>query len=244
MGEIADFLITLEQMVAAVIAREHPDLDVDRHGVIRLSSLTEGSIDLACSTPYVEAGQALRIVGKVAEDGDTSRLPEEAGAPFLKLHAFNQDHGTSMEIREADNERTLLAALTPDTTVDAPAEAVFITGMTTRYGELLRIGGNPPLARIRFVDGQATSCPVDSTDLARQMAKRLYETIGVRGKGEWQVDSMKLVRFSVEELTEYRQTSLTKAFESLREVAEEHYQKIDDVNAFVADLRGREPDGE
>ena len=55
---------------------------------------------------------------------------------------------------------------------------------------------------------------------------------------------MKLRQFSIEELTEYRETSLTKAFESLREVAGKYYEEIDDIDAFVADLRGREPEDE
>ena len=65
--------------------------------------------------------------------------------------------------------------------------------------------------------------------LAREMAKRLYETIGVRGRGKWEVGSMKLHDFHIEELTEYRQTSLTNAIESLREVAEKYYEEIDDI---------------
>ncbi len=242
--EIADFLVNLEQMVAAVVAHKHPNLDIERRGVIRLSSLTEGSVDLACSTPYRETGTALRSIGSVAEDGDTARLPEEARAPFLKLLKFNHDFRTNTEIRESGGTRTRLAILTPDTRINSPAASVSISGTTTLYGELLRIGGDPPRARIRLMDGEAISCTVRSRDLARELARRLYETIGVRGKGEWETVRMKLVKFHVDELTEYRQTSLMEAIESLREVAEEHYQKIDDINAFVADLRGREPDNE
>ena len=55
---------------------------------------------------------------------------------------------------------------------------------------------------------------------------------------------MKLHSFCIEELTEYRQTSLTEAFESLSKVAAKHYADLEDVEAFVADLRGRGPEDE
>ncbi len=231
-------------MVAAVVAHKHPDLDLQKRGVLRLSSLTDGSLNLACSSPYKEAGPALREVGNVAEDGDISRLPVEARPPVLKLLKFNHNHNTSTDIREADGQRARLLRFTPDIIISVPAESATVTGTTTLYGELLRIGGNPPVARIRFIDDITKSCPVQSTDLAREMATRLYEIIGVRGKGVWEVGSMELRDFKIEQITEYRQTSLTKAFESLREVTEKYYVEIEDVNAFVADLRGRGPEDE
>ena len=80
--------------------------------------------------------------------------------------------------------------------------------------------------------------------LAREMAKRLYETIGVRGTARWATRDMSLDEFRIEELTAYRPTSLTQAMDSLGEVAGKYYEEIEDVDAFVADLRGRGPEDE
>lgn len=243
--EIADFLISVEEMVATVVSHNHPNLDFQASGVLRLSSLKDGSVDLACSSQFREAGPALREVGNVVEGGDISRLPDEARPPVLKLLKFSRDHNSFLEIREADGSRTQLLQFSPDTAVTEPAIPTYVTGTTTLYGELLRIGGdNPPTARMRFIDGMAKSCPVESTDLARSMARRLYETLGVRGKGEWEAESMQLHTFRIEQLTEYRKTSLSKAFESLSEVAAKHYADLEDVQAFVADLRGKGPEDE
>ena len=135
--------------------------------------------------------------------------------------------------------------MTPTTRFPVPAVSPLVTGTTTLYGKLLRIGGdNSPTAEVRFLDDEKIACKVCSVDLARELAARLYEIIGVRGTASWATSDMSLQDFRIEHLTGYRQTSLTEAFESLRELAEEHYQKIGDIDAFVADLRGREPEDE
>ena len=240
MEEIANFLVTVEELVAAVVAHSYPDLDLQQRGVLRLSSLTEGSLNLACSTPYKEAGPALRIVGSAAEDGDSSRLPVKARLPVLKLLKFSKDHNSSIDFREADGERSRLILLTPETYFSTPADPALITGTTTLYGELRRIGGDEPKAYIRFfIDGDIHGCEVSTPDLAQEIAKHLYKIIGVRGSAKWKVETMKLHSFCIEELTEYRQTSLTEAFDSLSEVAAKHYADLEDVDAFVAGLRGR-----
>ena len=245
MEEIANFLVTVEELVAAVVEHSHPDLDLQKGGVLRLSSLTEGSLNLACSTPYKEVGPALRMVGSVAEDGDCSRLPIKARAAVLKLLKFSKDHNTSIDFREADGERPRLILLTPETYLSTPDDPALISGTTTLYGELRRIGGDHPKAFIRlFIDGKIHSCEVNTPDLAQEIAKHLYKIIGVRGSAKWEVETMKLCSFCIEELTEYRQTSLTEAFESLSEVAAKHYADLEDVDAFVADLRGRGPEDE
>ena len=76
------------------------------------------------------------------------------------------------------------------------------------------------------------------------MAKRLYDVIGVRGTAKWNTTEFRPVEFTVEHLSEYRQASILEAMESLREVAGKYYEEIEDINAFVAELRGRGPEDE
>ena len=72
------------------------------------------------------------------------------------------------------------------------------------------------------------------------MASLLYQLIGVRGVATWDLKNLSLIKFQIEELTEYRKTPITEAIESLRKLVGKYYQDIDDIDAFIADLRGRD----
>ena len=243
--EIVNFLVSVEKIVTAVVSHHRPDLVFEKQNVLRLSSLTEGSLNLACSTPYREAGTALKEVGRLAEKGDSSRLPADTRVPLLELLKFSKDHHSDIEFRETSKARPRLVLLTPDTIISTLPDSTLIAGTTTLYGELRRIGGEQPKAYIRFfADGDIHGCDVGTPELAQEIAKHLYKTIGVRGSASWEAETMKLHSFCIEELTEYRQTSLTEAFDSLSEVAAKHFADLEDVEAFVAELRGGGPEDE
>lgn len=228
--------------VAAIVKHEHPEIDLTEDGAFGFTSGDPTTLVTRLKSPHVEVMHAWRRAGHAIETGDFSYLPPRAEDQLREIVGFNHRHNTETRFWENNGARNLLAVVNQNTEVTMPAT---ITGTTTLYGELLRIGGDaPPRARIRFLDGFTKSCAVCSRELAREMARRLYETIGVRGRGKWDVKNMRLREFYIEGLTEYRQTSITSAIESLREVTEEHYQSIEDIDAFVADLRGREPENE
>lgn len=239
---IAGFLVAVEEIVLAIAKQDHPDLDLGKQGALKFESLKKGSLDIAYMENHSLASPSLGRFVDVVNSGDGSSLSARALKRVKEFVDLNRTNKTTTEISENSNGRKVLATITPDTTIAGPA---LISGVTTLYGELLRIGGaSGPRALMRFSNSPPLSCKVKSTELASEMGERLYETIGVRGKGEWKVGSMEIHEFRIEELTKYRQTTLTKAFESLREVAGKYYDEIEDIDAFVADLRGREPEDE
>jgi len=239
---IADYLVVVEEIVAAVAEEERPDLQLKKRGALGLTSLQGGSVRIAYTAQNPIVGVVLRKIGRVVDLEDWTSLSSDANEKIQKLVKLNRTHNSKTEIRECQNNNALLALFTPETGI---TEQHYIVGTTTLYGELLRIGGeNPPTAQIRLARSMSLTCDVKTTELASKMAARLYEEIGVRGTAKWDVESREIKAFRVEELTEYNKTSLSSAFESLREVAGKYYEEIEDVNAFVADLRGRGPEEE
>ena len=239
-GKVTSYLNSIEAFVTAIVKRDNPELDLARDGALGFTSIRPGSFVAGLTSPHVEVGRAWRKASRAIECGDYSDFPSEAIREFTEFITFNRRHNTEAEFWEFNGKHHRLTVVTPETTVP-----VLVSGRTTLYGKLLRIGGvSSPTARIRFNDASPITCKVQSTELASSMAERLYETIGVRGTGKWESKSLELLEFRIEELTEYRQTSLTEAIESLREVAGKYYEEIEDVNAFVAELRGRGPEDE
>lgn len=241
-GEVTKLLNTLEAFVIAIVRQETPQIDLTEEGALGFASIGSGNMVAGLVSPHEEVGRAWRKAGRSIKAGDYSHLSLEATEKFLEFVGFNVRHNTESEFREFNGVSNLLAVINTDTPL--PKQTV-ITGTATLYGELLRIGGEKfPSAQLRFTGHGPLTCQVKSMELARAMAERLYEMVGVRGTGKWEATTLGLKEFRVEELTAYRQTTISNAIESLREVAGKYYEEIEDVNAFVADLRGRGPEEE
>jgi hypothetical protein len=105
------------------------------------------------------------------------------------------------------------------------------------YGTLIRIGGdNPPRALIDFPN-ERVSCRVSTLDLARKIARRLYDTIGVTGTVTWDLRDMSVHDFRISELLEYEDTPPTQAFKSLSDLIGDYYEGVD-VEKLIRDIRG------
>ncbi len=240
--KVTKLLDTLEALVIAVVEHDYPELDLTRDGALGFTSILSGSLVAELHSPHEEVGCAWRKVNHAIEAGDYPAIPPRVTEQLREIIGFNRRHNTEAEFWENNGTRKLLAVIKSDTALPKPHS---LRGTTTLYGQLLRIGGeNPPTARIRFMDGVTMTCQVQTTELASKMAQRLYEMIGVRGTARWATSDMSLYEFRIEHLTEYRQTSILEAMESLREVAGKYYEEIEDINAFVAELRGRGPEDE
>ncbi len=239
MKSIADFLVIVEEIVVSVAQHDRPDLNLKKHGAVRVTSLQEGSLHYAYKAHDPIVSKILRQIGQAIEDDDWSSFPTGAVEKLRKLAALNRKHNSQTVIRESLGPQEILAVFTPNTRI---AEMDFITRTATLYGELRRIGGDEPKAYIRFLmDDNIHGCDISTPELAQEIAGHLYKIIGVRGSAKWEIETMKLHSFCIGELTEYRETSLTEAFDSLSEVAAKHYADLEDVDAFVAELRGRGP---
>lgn len=240
--EITKLLVAIEEIVAAIVERDHPALKVSKGGALGLTSVQSGSLRAGFESPHEEAVQAWCEVTRSIETRDYSSLPLKATEELGSIEKFNQRHNTDAEFWLNNGSDRHLATMSSDAGLP---ESHFIYGTTTLYGKLLRIGGDSrPTAALGLSSEKTLNCRVSTTDLASKMAKRLYDVIGVRGTAKWNTTEYRPVEFTVEHLSEYRQASILEAMESLREVAGKYYEEIEDINAFVAELRGRGPEDE
>jgi hypothetical protein len=115
---------------------------------------------------------------------------------------------------------------------------VRICGETTVYGILDRVGGVSPAARLRLYDGEYLTVYLQSAEMARQLAQRLYEDVGFLGTATWELPDMILTRFQVDEVFAYGPTSVSTAFVLLAEAGGPEAWAVDDIRGAVAELRG------
>ena len=149
---------------------------------LRLVSLGEGSIEVVCLLPEQYPRQALEDI-REALNGQAERLAESTREALRRL----QKRITKKAWQAVIQAKEAGWRLTLDSTTEIPTPPQTIE-YTTVYGVLTNIGGDdPPRATLRLADGtrltvNLTRSQNKGISLARELAHRLYQVVGVRGE--------------------------------------------------------------
>ena len=232
--EVAEVITAVEEMIAAVVERENPEIKLDQVR-IGLSAISSGSMTMVF-TPNLDAltVPAAERVMQAIDDQAFDGLPAGTLKALKTLQAFTHRHDATTEFRTLNGASVLLAAMTPKTSIPEPAR---LAGETTLYGDILRVGGAEPKVQFRSIDNEIVYC--DATrDMTRQAALRLYERVGLRGEAVWDLETLKLESFRIEEILDFEDVGIVQAFAELRDSVGGYFDQIADVDAFVEELRG------
>lgn len=108
--------------------------------------------------------------------------------------------------------------------------------ITVLYGEIMRAGGREPRIQFHTIDGQTVYCK-GSRELVQEAGRFLYKEVALRGAVAWNSDTYKIEAFTVESIEPYRKTPPTEALAALREAVAGAFDDIEDVDAFVQQIR-------
>ncbi len=106
------------------------------------------------------------------------------------------------------------------------------------YGTVRSAGGANPHAEIVTDNGKAVTVYADEP-LIIELAKCLYQTIGLEGDGTYDAESHQLKSFRALRRTEFEETDLIAAFEELAAVSQGVWDGVDPVD-YVHTLREEE----
>ncbi len=239
---IAELLKNVDTIIKSILDADRDSEKKSKYAKeFVVSSISRGSLRCEFASDYPAVKSVWNKVTHAIVRDDFSEIPNKATVALNEIANLSKSHKSNTEFwQKQNNQEIVLAVVTPNTPI-IKAKPVLRQERTTQYGELLQIGGEKkPSARIRFLVGETLNCDVKTTDLACEMASLLYQLIGVRGVATWDLKNLSLIKFQIDELTEYRKTPITEAIESLRKLVGKYYQDIDDIDAFIADLRGRD----
>lgn len=231
--EIADVIAAVEEMIAATVIEERDDLkksDV----IVGLARIEPGSLRLIFQPVQPTLTQpALRKVSSAIIQEDFEELSKGVVDAISELAKFARRHNSTGELLIRDGEEQLLAKITPELDV---RQLPHICGETTIYGSVKRIGGERPGARVEILSGETITC-IMTEKIARRLAHKLYDFVGLSGTAYWNATTLALERFEVDSITEYEDTPIDEAVQSLADVAAPYFTDIDDVDRYVAALR-------
>jgi hypothetical protein len=244
--DIGELIASVEQMIASVVARDNPALQVDeRDVVVGLAAIQSGSYVLQFRTVYdTEVAKAYATISQSIVSGNYSKLPRKSIDAIKDIRKISRKYRTSTELWETNGHHTQLATVSQNTAINL--ENPFATNRTTLYGTVISVGGEePPRARLKLLDGTYLYCNITRREqlrIARQLGERLYQRVGVQGVARWDVFDMTIQYFLIERVTEYTRKSMQQAIASLYDIAGKYYENVGDIDALVADMRGT--DGE
>lgn len=232
-GELAVVITSLEAAIAALIQDSAPDIKPDQ---IRLSltSVATGSTTLAFA-PNLQTlalPAAERLIHAVNHNNFIG-FPPVAIASLRKIIALVRKHHGVATIQVAHNATTLQATITEQLNL-APAH---ITGHTTLYGSVVRVGGIDPRVEFKpILKGKTLFCPAERS-IVLQLRDYLYQTVAVHGLAVWDATTLDVIHFTIQSWLPYDPTPPVQAFAEIREKFGPYFDAIPDVDAWVAALR-------
>jgi hypothetical protein len=235
-GEIAVILEAVENVLLSVVSKKHAGLSKE-HLTIGLHSINSGSLGLQFTSKFPEVvNPAFEQVAISIKSRKPESIPFESHGHFEKIISFVKKHQAQADFIVVNGKSKTLATLTPEFELPKPG---YITGQTTIYGKIVRVGGVDPKVEVKTISEQTLYCPFE-VELASQLGARLYQLVGLNGEARWNTHSLEIIDFRVTEISDYQETSIVDAFQSLSEVTGDYYADIDDVNAYITELRREE----
>lgn len=233
-SELADILISIEKTITSVAHLKDPSLNLDQFivGLVQIEKSTV-SLAFASSQPSV-AKSSFEEVSEAVSEGKIYKLPNEAIEEIEKMAKFSKKKGCVIAFRpDLDQEPT--AFIEPDIDLGLQKMPTY-SGETVIFGKLERIGGATPKARLRISPHETVSCSI-SFDLAKTLASKLYEHVGLSGKATWNSETRSIISFNVQSITNYEGGPIKGAFQELADAAGDAWSDVQDVTAYIRSLR-------
>jgi len=231
--EIADMLIAVEDLIVASVQRERPDLGKDTI-IVGLAAVESNSIGLRFApSPATVVVPIFRLIANTIHVQAYTSLPRVGREAVKKIAGFARKYHCRAELRTHEGlVAEVLATIGPD--VDIPP-APRVSGITTIYGQVVNAGGKEPNVHVDLADGTRVTC-WGTTAQVKQLASRLYTTVGIEGTARWDSETFEILDFHIIGITPYEEAPLDELFSEIRQVAGSHFSGVDALQ-YVHELR-------
>ena len=232
-SDIADILKAVENMVESQVFREHPEIDKEQV-ILGFVNIKSESVDLQFVSPIEEiVFPIFRSIGQAVRTNDYKDLPTGSIDALDTIVSFSRRKQCIAEFVTNNGHREILATITPKTTLERRAR---LSGETTIYGQVVRVGGREPRAMVELLNGQTVFCDTNEA-VAKKLGSRLYTTVGLFGMARWDDESLKLEQFTIKDVTTYEELPLEDVMNQLAKAVGVYYSDVTDVEKYISDIR-------
>jgi hypothetical protein len=233
-ADLADVLVHFETLIKEALRRQEPDLDVD-DVIVGLVEIREGSNGLRFRTSYMsKVLAAYAVAARAVAEKEYEDLGGTAREALSGIQKVGRKYNSAAEFRTQE-EVEPLATLEPDEEIPE-AEAERIESPTTITGTVERVGGKTPRAWIQ-TSGRSKVIVELNEEQARHLANRLYQSVALRGRAVWNVETETIEDFELEEILPPKKKGVKEAFSELSEAVGDSFEGVDPVE-YTRRMRG------
>lgn len=238
---IEHFEIALE----ALIMHEAPDLGLQEGELaLAVQEVSAGSLRVVFHADYDQGvSQALGRLGEALKTTTFDGLPLRVIDALVEMQRVTRRHRGVVEIASVNGERRVWGRLDSEMALRTRRT---LNATETLYGRVIRVGGeNPPRAKLLFIDGSALTCEISKRDqrrVARQLAARLYEWVGVQGQAQRSAATLELLSFNVQQVLPYAEMPPADAFQELAKITTPAIEAMGGLEAYQQRIAALEED--
>ncbi len=230
--ELGELLISIEETICS-LANSRGMLEHKEDLIVGLSSISHGSLELSFSSPTRElAHKHFEMLTDAFEKEQLSSLPNSALESLKKVSSFTRRHKSASALFQSALDERIQFTLTTTSVIPDPIE---LSGATTIFGRILRVGGRTPKV---LLETKTKTVPCEITrEMAITLGHRLYETVSLSGHAVWDPEDLSLREFTVSKIEEYEDLSPSDAFSKASKELSRYFRDVRDVSAFARRLR-------
>ncbi len=233
-SDLAQFLLETEKAIretATAQGVELPDLPflslvgIERGRSSRLTFVVDSIVNGAPSA-----------ISKAIASGRYDKLPRAAHAALSEISKQAITHGWEIEIEPSPRLQVERAVISSDNPVEELPPLPIANGNTVIYGVCYRVGGEKnATAALRLLEGGNMTVDV-TREMAKSLANRLYEEVGLEGEATWDAESWVMLSFRAASILAYQSSEIVQAFKELAEIDADRWRGVD-ADEHVHNLR-------
>jgi hypothetical protein len=231
--EIAELITAFEDSIAAIVLRRSPEIKRD---MIRVSlvGIQEGSTELSFSPnlPLLTISAAQELADAIKRNVFFD-LPSAAIEGMRDIVRFVKSRNAQARLRIGTTESQVEVAITPYLDVFSTTQ---LTGFTTLYGDVLRLGGLEPKVEFKPISGRVLYCPA-SKDVVLRLRDHLYQQVAAEGEAVWDGMTLEVTRFEILDFEPIEVEGMSEGLKELKDQFGHYFDQIDDVDAWVSAVR-------
>jgi len=147
--------------------------------------------------------------------------------------------GCEVEIKMPGKEGQVLAKITP-TSYEEISGSAFVTGESSVYGYLERVGGaTQPHCGLRIATqpSKMIICHLANKELAQQLGQHVYSYVRVTGTVTWLRRNWHIRSIEIRAFESAESGSIREALDAIWEAGGKAWDEVDDPNAVIRELR-------
>lgn len=228
-SEIANLLTSFERLILQQLKDEHPAINID-DVIFAFEKIDNQSLDLIFKIKQLRdlvIGTYISVAAAL-NTGDFSQLNRSSLPALKEIIKFSKKHNCEGHF---NLNSQIIASFSPDFEIDIISKNS-ITGDTTVFGKVIRIGGEDPKIHFRVSETDKLIFDV-SEEVAKKLSQKLYEFIGLVGIATWDANTFAIEKFEIKQILDLNNRPIPEVFEELRGLIGKHWDEIEDIENYI-----------